>query len=263
MYRFFSRFFLPLVLLFGMSGLFGSGLRAQGAYGLKRAEFDVHVGPSIPIGSFGKAAFSGYSQSDDKNLPYHGAKVGVDYGLSFGYYISPNWGVMLLFNGHSNKMKVDVPFSFHRLDWNWQTEKVDKWTEFMAMAGATYRASLTDWLVISLRAHIGYAHLISPFYRAMVQRQNQDYTFKINSAAGHSFGYGAGAALKFIVAPGFHLDVRCDYLGTAPFRFKNVGWECSSYNTITEQTVSVTSGSRQIKESFQVINVNFGFTAAF
>ena len=263
MYRFFSRFFLPLVLLFGMSGLFGSGLRAQGAYGLKRAEFDVHVGPSIPIGSFGKAAFSGYSQSDDKNLPYHGAKVGVDYGLSFGYYISPNWGVMLLFNGHANKMKVEEPFSQYQSMWDWQTEKVDKWTEFMAMAGATYRASLTEWLVFSLRAHIGYAHLISPFYRAMVQRQNQDYTFKINSAAGHSFGYGAGAALKFIVAPGFHLDVRCDYLGTAPFRFKNVGWECSSYSTISDQTVSVASGSRQIKESFQVINVNFGFTAAF
>lgn len=97
----------------------------------------------------------------------------------------------------------------------------------------------------------------------MVQRQNQDFTFKINSAAGHSFGYGAGAAFKFIVAPGFHLDVRCDYLGTTPFRFKNVGWECSSYNNVTEQTVSVASGSRQIKESFQVINVNFGFTAAF
>ncbi|MDE7102537.1 MAG: outer membrane beta-barrel protein, partial [Bacteroidales bacterium] len=234
MYRFFSRFFLPLVLLFGMSGLFGSGLRAQGAYGLKRAEFDVHVGPSIPIGSFGEAAFSGYSQSDDKNLPYHGAKVGVDYGLSFGYYISPNWGVMLLFNGHSNKMKVDEPFSQYQPTWGWQTEKVDKWTEFMAMAGATYRASLTDWLVFSLRAHIGYAHLISPFYRAVAQQHNQEYIFKINSAAGHGFGYGAGAALKFIVAPGFHLDVRCDYLGTAPFRFKNVGVSCSYYDKATD-----------------------------
>lgn len=268
MYRFFLRFFLPLVLLLGMLGIFGPGLRAQGAYGLKRAEFDVHVGPSIPIGSFGKPAFSGFSQeSNNGNLPYHGAQVGVDYGLSFGYYVSPNWGVMLLFNGHSNKMKVDVPFSLHRPDWNWQTEKVDKWTEFMAMVGGTYRASLTDWLVFSLRAHIGYAHLISPFYRAVVQRQNQDYTFKINSAAGHSFGYGAGAAFKFIVAPGFHLDVRCDYLGTVPFRFKNVGWSCSYYNNVSGQTIEVVDASQkkgfQIKESFQVINVNFGFTAAF
>ncbi|MDE5609484.1 MAG: outer membrane beta-barrel protein [Bacteroidales bacterium] len=260
MYRFFSRLFLPLVLL---SGMFG-GLRAQGAYGLKRAEFDVHVGPSIPIGSFGKAAFSGASQeASEKNLPYHGAKVGVDYGLSFGYYISPNWGVMLLFNGHANKMKVDAPFSQYQPTWEWQTEKADKWTEFMAMAGATYRASLTDWLVFSLRAHIGYAHLISPFYRAMVQRQNQDFTFKINSAAGHSFGYGAGAALKFIVAPGFHLDVRCDYLGSAPFRFKNVGVNCSYYDKATDKRVERLDRTVQIKESFQVINVNFGFTAAF
>ena len=245
--------------------MFGAGLRAQGAYGLKRAEFDVHVGPSFPIGAFGKKAFSVYSQdANDGKLPYHGARIGVDYGLSFGYYISPNWGVMLLFNGHANKMRVDEPFSLHGGDgWNWQTEKVDKWTEFMAMAGVTYRASLTDWLVFSLRAHIGYAHLISPFYRAVVQRTNQEFTFKINSAAGHNFGYGVGAAFKFILAPGFHLDVRCDYLGTAPFHFKNVGWDCSAYNNGTKQTTSVANGSRQIKESFQVINLNFGFTAAF
>ncbi len=261
MHRFILRVCFPFVLLLA----FCAGLRAQGAYGLKRAEFDVHVGPSFPIGSFGKTAFSGYSpESGEGNLPYHGAKIGVDYGLSFSYYISPNWGVMLLFNGHSNKMKVDESISlYNNKNLVWQTEKVDKWTEFMAMAGATYRASITDWLVFSLRAHIGYAHLISPFYRAVAQRQNQDYTFKINSAAGHSFGYGAGAAFKFIIAPGFHLDVRCDYLGTTPFRFKNVGWDCSYVNRLTGKTEEAGAGSTKIKESFQVINLNFGFTAAF
>lgn len=247
--------------------MFGTGLRAQGAYGLKRAEFDVHVGPSFPIGAFGKKAFSGYSQdANDGKLPYHGARIGVDYGLSFGYYISPNWGVMLLFNGHANKMRVDEPFSDYQHEWDWKVEKVDKWTEFMAMAGATYRASLTDWLVFSLRAHIGYAHLISPFYRAVTRQHGLDYTFKINSAAGHNFGYGAGAALKFILAPGFHLDVRCDYLGTAPFRFKNVAVSGSYYNKTTNQQIEMLEASRrkvQIKESFQVINLNFGFTAAF
>lgn len=244
--------------------MFGTGLRAQGAYGLKRAEFDVHVGPSFPIGAFGKKAFSGYSQdANDGKLPYHGARIGVDYGLSFGYYISPNWGVMLLFNGHANKMRVDEPFSDYQHEWDWKVEKVDKWTEFMAMAGATYRASLTDWLVFSLRAHIGYAHLISPFYRAVTRQHGLDYTFKINSAAGHNFGYGAGAALKFILAPGFHLDVRCDYLGTAPFRFKNVAVNASYYNEATHQPNERYSEKKVIKESFQVINLNFGFTAAF
>ena len=75
---------------------------SQSIHSLKRAELELHVGPAIPLGSFGQTAFQGNDNiATATTLNYHGAKVGVNYGLAFGYYASPNWGVVLLFNGHS------------------------------------------------------------------------------------------------------------------------------------------------------------------
>lgn len=239
---------------------------ASGAssYGLKRAELEFHVGPAIPLGSFAKPAFSFYDENgQERLLDYHGARLGVNYGLSFGYYISPDWGILLLFNGHANKVKTD-PFSIYRPgQFDWQTETTDKWTEFMAMAGATYRIRIVDRLVFSLRAYIGYAHLISPFYSSTAMVSNSKYSFKLNSDSDPNFGYGAGAALKFLVTRGFHLDLRCEYMGVVPFKFENVGSEVRMENTGSGQQTVLMSPSFSFKENFQMLNVSFGFTASF
>ena len=248
---------LPAMLA---GGLLFAQARAAGTYGLKRAELEFHVGPSIPLGSFSRPSFSGLSE--DGVLEYHGARVGVNYGLSFGYYLSPDWGILLLFNGHSNKMRPE-PFSSYNSQWPWEVETADKWTEFMAMAGASYRVQPVDRLVLAFRAYIGYAHLISPFYRSAAVVSNGRYTFKLNSDSDASFGFGAGVALKFLVSRGFHLDLRCEYMGVAPFRFDNVGGEVSMENAAFGSETVLHSSLFSFRENFQMLNVGIGFTASF
>lgn len=237
---------------------------SQSIHSLKRAELEIHVGPAIPLGSFGRTAFQGNEDiSTATALDYHGAKVGVNYGLAFGYYASPNWGVVLLFNGHSYGVKTGADgFAAYQPDYPWTTTETDKWTEFMAMAGLTYRCMIVDRLVFSARAYLGYAHLMSPFYRSEAKVGTNLYEYTLHSDSDPQFGYGVGVALKYLIGRGFHLDLRCEYMSAVPFYFRNVG----SQATISGQNVqsSVPHDKRYtFHEHFQSLNVSLGFTVAF
>lgn len=234
-----------------------------GAEKLKRAEFEFHVGPAFPLGGFAKPAFSNYVRGvKNCSFDYHGAKIGVNYGLAFQYYIASNWGILIMFNGHSNKVQVNdfSPYSVPGTTLDWRTDSKGKWTEFMALAGATYRCCITDWLVFSLRAYLGYAHLLAPYYSAEATHRNSVYSYSLKSASDANFGFGAGAAFKFIVKRGFHLDLRCDYMGAVPFYFRNV--ESKESRTVAGIS-SETTKRNTFHENFNMVNLSFGFTVAF
>ena len=238
-------------------------LAAQSIYDLKRAELEVHVGPAIPLGSFGQKAFQGNEDlGSSGNLTYHGAKVGVDYGLAFNFYASPHWGVVLFFNGHSYGLKTDAFSAYQGNTYAWQTEETDKWTEFMAMAGPTYRCMIVDRLLFSARAFIGYAHLMSPFYRSRAEVGSSTYAYSLDSESESQFGYGAGVALKFLIGRGFHLDLRCEYMAAVPFYFRNVGSQVSMSGQ-NVQTSTPHDEKYTFHERFQSLNVSLGFTVAF
>ncbi len=232
---------------------------------LKRAEFELHVGPAFPLGNFGKKAFSGYSGGGDAyRLQYHGARVGVSYGLAFQYYAHSRWGVLIMFNGHSNKVKAN-PFSTYLPKSSWETSSKGKWSEFMAMAGLTFRCSLLDRLVFSARAYMGYAHLVAPFYSSELQRNKSTYTYRLKSSSDANFGYGAGVGLKFLVSRGFHLDLRCDYMGAVPFYFRRVKSTVLMENPAlsAQEPMEVESSRNTFHENFNMLNLVFGFTVAF
>lgn len=250
-------------ILFGAAMLFAMPLYA-GADNLKRAEFELHVGPGFPLGKFGQKAFSAYRQNPDRtaSLAYHGAKIGVNYGLAFHFYAVPDWGVLLLFNGHSNAVNTDA-FSSFNPDSKWKTTSKGKWTEFMAMAGAAYRCMLSERFVFTVRAYLGYAHLIAPYYSSEAQISNLiKYTYQLRSSSSANFGYGAGIAFKYLVARGFHLDLRCDYMGAVPFYFRKV-------NSFAQTEVAGMDMpdpmpyKNTFHENFQMMNLSLGFTFAF
>lgn len=252
---------LLLVLLLGFCApAFAS------VHNLKRAEFEFHVGPAFPMGKFGKKAFPSFSEtaSGTYRLDYHGAKIGLNYGLAFQYYATPHWGILVMFNGHSNKVSANdfspyKPAGTANLDWN--TSSKGKWSEFMAMAGMTFRVSLFSRMTLAFRAYLGYAHLVAPYYSSEAKNQNTTYAFQLKSASDANFGYGAGAALKFLISRGFHLDIRCDYMGAVPFYFRRVK------STVVTDMPNVQIPDREFRntfhENFSMINLSFGFTVAF
>lgn len=230
---------------------------------MKRAELEFHVGAAFPLGSFGKPVFSSSEGvGTDRTLAYNGAKTGVNYGLAFNFYASPNWGVLLLFNGHSNKVQDGVFSSFQQDKFDWKTLQTDKWTEFMAMAGVTYRAQLIGGLVFTARAYLGYAHLISPFYSSEAWVGNSIYSFKLDSDSDPNFGYGCGVGFKYMFTRSFHIDLRCDYMGAVPFRFENVKSQ-ATMRTGNLQDVVVSDCSYSFRENFQSLNLSLGFTVGF
>ncbi|MDE7071830.1 MAG: outer membrane beta-barrel protein, partial [Bacteroidales bacterium] len=250
-------------ILFGAGLLFTQPLQA-GIDNLKRAEFELHVGPGFPLGKFGQKAFPEYRQNPDGTavLGYHGANIGVNYGLAFQFYASPNWGVLLLFNGHSNTVNADA-FSSFNTDAKWKTTSKGKWTEFMAMAGITYRCLLAERFVFSARAYLGYAHLIAPYYSSEAQISSfVTYTYQLRSSSDANFGYGAGVAFKYLLARGFHLDLRCDYMGAVPFYFRRVN-SFSQTRVVGVDTPEPTPYKNTFHENFQMINLSLGFTFAF
>lgn len=243
--------------------LFGLPLYA-GADKLKRAEFELHVGPGFPLGKFGQKAFSAYEKRQGKpaELTYHGAKIGVNYGLAFQFYAAPNWGVLLLFNGHSNGVNAGS-FSSFNPDSKWTTTSKGKWTEFMAMAGTAYRCMLSDRFVFAARAYIGYAHLIAPYYSSEAKVNNLiKYTYQLRSASDANFGYGVGIAFKYLVARGFHLDLRCDYMGAVPFYFRKVNSFAKTEIAGVDMPDPLPD-KNTFHENFQMMNLSLGFTFAF
>ena len=249
-----NTFLVLLLAAFPLSEAFA------GASSLKRAEFEFHIGPAFPVGSFAKKAFSGYSGNGPYRLYYHGAKIGLNYGLAFQYYAIPNFGILVMFNGHSNKISAN-DFSTYNPSFAWKTSSQGKWSEFMAMAGLTYRVSLFSKMTLAFRAYLGYAHLVAPYYSSQAKHQNYTYTYQLKSASDANFGYGAGMALKFLVTRGFHLDVRCDYMSAVPFYFRRV--KSTVITEIPNVTIPDQVFKNTFREHFQMVNLSFGFTVAF
>lgn len=244
---------------------FSSPQAFAGVGSLKRAEFEFHVGPAFPMGNFGEKAFPSYRQSTSGlyRLDYHGAKIGINYGLAFQYYATPHWGILVMFNGHSNKVRSN-PFSTYQptgSQLSWSTESNGKWSEFMAMAGITFRVSLLPKMTLAFRTYLGYAHLVAPYYGSEAKERNITYSYQLKSASDANFGYGAGVALKFLISRGFHLDLRCDYMGAVPFYFRQVK------STVVTEIANVSVPDKEYRntfhENFNMINLSFGFTVAF
>lgn len=256
------RVFSVVLAFFSVLSLGTVLAQVTSTYDMRRVEFELHVGPAIPLGTFGSQPFNMEpGNGSEQSLSYHGAKVGVNYGLAFNFYATHNFGVVLLFNGHSHKMQDGDFSSYQWHDFNWTTSSVDRWTEFMAMIGPTYRAHIVGGLVLGARAYLGYAHLMSPFYGSEANSGNSSYTFKLNSGSDNNFGFGAGVNVKYMITPNFHLDLRCDYMGALPFRFENV--EGNSYRKTTNDPVLMNQVKYNFSESFHVLNVSLGITVAF
>ncbi|MDE5704070.1 MAG: hypothetical protein K2H70_04520, partial [Bacteroidales bacterium] len=179
----------------------------------------------------------------------------------------------LTFQGHSSKVGDPAQsFGPSPLDTDpgkraWQTDKTDRWTEFMAMAGGTFRFPILDWLVGTGRIGIGYAHMLSPFYRAESLDRRVRYTYDFSSGSKPAFGYAVGVGLKFLLSRGFHIDIKADYMGSTNFNFARTGsvvyQESLSKPEDGKVEVPGTRAAYSFKECFQAVDLSLGLTIAF
>lgn len=264
------RFCLSLLML-GLAGL-ECGFAAGSFYELKRSDVAFQVGASFPLGKFGKAPF-GRVDRVGRTLDYNGAGIGVAYGLAFDFYVFNEYcGLYITFQGHSNKAMTPAaafgPDPATALGKRaWETVETDRWTELMAMAGGTFRFPLVDWLVATGRVGIGYAHMLSPFYRAASEDRNVRYTYDFSSGSKPAFGYALGVGLKFLVTRGFHIDIKADYMGSTRFNFANTGSvvyrESLTKPEDGKTEMKDTQAAYSFKECFQIVDLSLGFTIAF
>ncbi|MDE5559615.1 MAG: hypothetical protein K2I84_03070 [Bacteroidales bacterium] len=266
------RWLLGLLML-GLPGL--ESVSAAGSfYELKRSDVAFHAGAAFPLGKFGQAPF-GRIDYNNRTLDCNGAKIGVTYGVAFDFYVFNEYcGLFITFQGHSNKTAAPAeafgPDPATTLGKQvWTTDETDKWTEFMAMAGGTFRFPLVDWLVGTGRVGIGYAHMLSPFYRSTSDDpyRHLHYTYDFSSGSKPAFGYAVGLGLKFLVTRGFHIDLKADYMGSTPFNFANteamVYVESKSKPEDGKAEVKGTQTAYSFKETFSVVDLSLGFTIAF
>lgn len=240
-------------------------------YDLKRSDIAFQVGASVPLGSFGGSLFNTIDIKG-KNLKYNGAGVGVSYGLALDFYVINEYlGIYIAFHGHSNQVKssdnifTGVEPTSGLAQKEWKTEETDKWSEFMALAGITFRYPLLDWLVFTSRVGLGYAHLLSPFYSAQVIERNLTYSHDFSSNSKPAFGFAAGVGLKFLVSRGFHVDIRADYMGATNFSFDNTKSAIYLSNNKEDKPKEVFGEptAYSFKEAFHVLDFSLGFTIAF
>ena len=259
------------LLLLGLMGL--ENVSAAGSfYELKRSDVAFHAGAAFPVGKFGQTPFSRIDR-DNRTLDYNGAKIGVTYGVAFDFYVFNEYcGLFITFQGHSNNTAAPAeafgPDPATQMGKRaWTTAETDKWTEFMAMAGGTFRFPLVDWLVGTGRVGIGYAHMLSPFYSSAADDTHVRYTCDFSSGSRPAFGYAVGLGLKFLVSRGFHIDIKADYMGSTPFNFSNIGSSIyvESLQKPEEGKVEVknTQTAYSFKETFSVVDLSLGFTIAF
>lgn len=265
-----SRFCLGLLAL-ALAGM-EYGLAAGSFYELKRSDVAFQVGASFPLGQFGRTPF-GRVDRNAHTLDYNGAGIGVTYGLAFDFYVFNEYcGLYITFQGHSNKSTApaeafgpDPAMALGKR--TWETAETGKWTEFMAMAGGTFRFPLVDWLVGTGRVGIGYAHMLSPFYRAASADRHVRYTYDFSSNSKPAFGYTVGLGLKFLVTRGFHIDIKADYMGSTNFNFANTNsviyMESLTKPEDGKTEVKNTQTAYSFKECFQVVDLSLGFTIAF
>lgn len=233
---------------------------------LKRTDIEFHVGAAFPIGAFGSKAFS-----TDNGVGYNGAKIGVSYGLALDFYVINEYlGIMLLFNGHNYGVQDENIFraggdgnlaNIYNSDW--AKVENDNWIQFSAIGGLAFRYPLTYWFLVTARAGIGYAHILSPFYQSETNFNNKHYTAYYHSVSESSFGYIAGLGLQFAISRSFKLNIKGDYFGAVPFKFDNVKTETIYNNTTTGEQVAVNESISSYKQKFNTINLTFGFTVAF
>ncbi|MDE6307799.1 MAG: hypothetical protein K2L79_03190 [Bacteroidales bacterium] len=264
------RWLLGLLML-GLPGL--ESVSAAGSfYELKRSDVAFHAGAAFPVGKFGQAPFGRIDYSNH-TLDCNGAKIGVTYGVAFDFYVFNEYcGLFITFQGHSNKTAAPAeafgPDPATQMGKRaWTTDETDKWTEIMAMAGGTFRFPLVDWLVGTGRVGIGYAHMLSPFYRSASDDLHVRYTYDFSSGSKPAFGYAVGLGLKFLVSRGFHIDLKADYMGSTPFNFANteamVYVESKSKPEDGKAEVKGTQTAYSFKETFSVVDLSLGFTIAF
>lgn len=260
-----GRWALMALILLGFAPTQASGSFRD----LKRSDVAFYAGAGFPIGAFARPTF-GAINATNHTLDYHGANIGLTYGLAFDFYVFNEYaGLYVTFQGHANSVREPaasflgaqgvrvVPQS------GWKTAPTqDKWSEFMAMAGGTFRFPLTDWLVGTGRLAIGYAHMLSPFYRSIMENPKTGliYIHDFSSGSKPAFGYTAGLGLKFLASRGFHIDLRADYMGSTPFNYTNVE---SRVYVDAPKTPDLHTTSYSFKETFQMVDLSLGFTIAF
>lgn len=243
-------------------------------YELKRTEMNFQVGAACPIGPFARERFN-MVDYNNASLNFDGAKMGIAYALSLNFHIINEYaGVFINFQGHSNAAtngdKVFVGSaentSLYRKDW--QLETVDKWTEFMALAGFTFRYPLVDWLILNARLGIGYAHLITPFYSASVVERNTKFEYNLYSSSEPAMGYTMGLGLKFLLNRSFSIDLRADYMGSTNFVSKDVksvfySMDARVENPSDKIELPSAINSFSHKEVFMAVDFSLGFSIYF
>lgn len=236
-------------------------------YDLRKMEISFHGGLANPVGKFSTAGFSSFDRSSGK-LSYNGAKSGFDYGLALSFFPSDYFGAIILFNGASYKFNSNTFSGTINDTKQWETVYSDKWSAFMANAGATFRYPLLDKLQITSRATIGYAHLMSPYYKAQANERRVVWTKEIHSKSAPAFGMGFGIGFKWLLSPGFHLNLMGDYFTATPFKLKNIESVLSTQTTnslgSSEPTiVEVEKASYNTIQKFSSLNLSLGISFAF
>ncbi|MEG1572466.1 MAG: hypothetical protein RR328_02855 [Bacteroidales bacterium] len=246
---------------------FVNAANTNNAYNLRKMEIAFQGGVANPVGNFAKEGFSSFNEQTGE-LSYNGAQAGFTYGLSLSFYPSDYFGAVILFNGVSYKFKgktfSGINTNDHRI---WNTTFTDKWTSFAAQVGATFRYPLLDWLQITSRATIGYAHLMSPYYKSEAQDKRILWTREVHSKSAPAFGMAFGIGFKWLISPGFHLNLTGDYFTATPFKFKNVESTLNTKSTSLTgdagPNIEVSRVKYHTTQNFSSLNISLGISFAF
>lgn len=227
-----------LLVVFLIIGFLVSGQTTNRNY------IGLSVGPSFPMGDFGKSVLTDSSSV----FPTDGAgfaKTGVAIVVSYAYRITHNFGVQALITYSSNNIdNTKYRNELERLypEWSVSVESSRGWSGGGIMVGPYLRFPLTDRFSWDLRGLFGFYGASTPrvTVRATLQEdESQKKEFRRNSGNDFSYCYSFGTGFKYEFNK-YYLLIFGDYL-FSPLEFNNVGvWDTDegSYTTSTIQDIS-------------------------
>lgn len=218
----------------------------------------INIGVSAPTGNFGSKDF------DNSEATY--ANVGAMFDLTFGYKISPNFGITAMWRNQINGIDTDkYKQDFENyLDNNtnafYPRAEIEagsfKLSGFMAGIYTTFPVSKK--LFFDTRVLLGYSLATTPSFSTVVYEYGtKSLTINRDQAETGAFSYIVGAGIKKAVSEKTYLMVNIDFYSTKA-EWKNVRETIYSY-----RTGFYNSGNFEMTQKMSTLNVSVGLGKRF
>ena len=218
----------------------------------------INIGVCAPTGNFGSKDFN------NSEATY--ANVGAMFDLTFGYKISPNFGITAMWRNQINGIDTDkYKQDFENyLDNNtnafYPRAEIEagsfKLSGFMAGIYTTFPVSKK--LFFDTRVLLGYSLATTPSFSTVVYEYGtKSLTINRDQAETGAFSYIVGAGIKKAVSEKTYLMVNIDFYSTKA-EWKNVRETIYSY-----RTGFYNSGNFEMTQKMSTLNVSVGLGKRF